>query len=180
VFAAALATFRRDGVDASRIEDIVARAGVSSGTFYFHFATKEDVLAELATVSGERVAAVVARVPRRASLSKVLETVCLAVAAEWQHDPALFGDVGVVAVRRAGIPSKDAVREALVPRFRAASESGELVQKIPAELLVEFFLLDLFATAMAVCREPKVQFAKVLPTVATLFLDGARARKRRL
>src|SRR5690348_11354053 len=39
--------FRRVGFAETDVSTIVERAGVSRGTFYFHFPTKDDVLAEL-------------------------------------------------------------------------------------------------------------------------------------
>src|SRR5438309_11439369 len=47
IFEAALAEFRRAGVAASEIEDIVRAAKVARGTFYLHFPTKDHVLMEL-------------------------------------------------------------------------------------------------------------------------------------
>jgi TetR/AcrR family transcriptional regulator, repressor for uid operon len=47
VYAAALAEFKRTGMAAADVGDIAATAGVARGTFYFHFPTKEHVLAEL-------------------------------------------------------------------------------------------------------------------------------------
>src|SRR5690606_227101 len=47
LFETALDLFRRDGIEAASIEEIANRAGVSRGTFYFHFPTKDDVLLEL-------------------------------------------------------------------------------------------------------------------------------------
>lgn len=38
----------RDGVDALRIDDVTAGAGVAKGTFYLHFATKDELVAALA------------------------------------------------------------------------------------------------------------------------------------
>ena len=46
VYAAGLAEFKRTGMAAADVGDIAA-AGVARGTFYFHFPTKEHVLAEL-------------------------------------------------------------------------------------------------------------------------------------
>src|SRR2546423_12664 len=68
VYEASLEIFHRDGVQGSRIEDIVALAGVSSGTFYFHFTTKEDVLAQLIRESSARVAAKLQRLPPKKPL----------------------------------------------------------------------------------------------------------------
>src|SRR2546425_8400421 len=47
IFEAALAEFRRAGVAAAEIEDIVRAADVARGTFYLHFPTKDHVLMEL-------------------------------------------------------------------------------------------------------------------------------------
>ena len=45
VYAAALTEFKRTGMAAADVGDIAAAAGVARGTFYFHFPTKEHVLA---------------------------------------------------------------------------------------------------------------------------------------
>jgi TetR/AcrR family transcriptional regulator, fatty acid metabolism regulator protein len=46
VYEAAMAEYGRIGLEAARVEDIVAAAGVSWGTFFHYFPTKEDVLLE--------------------------------------------------------------------------------------------------------------------------------------
>jgi AcrR family transcriptional regulator len=43
-----MAEYARAGLDAARVEDIVAVAGVSWGTFFHYFPTKEDVLLDAA------------------------------------------------------------------------------------------------------------------------------------
>jgi AcrR family transcriptional regulator len=45
-----MAEYARVGVDAARVEDIVAAAGVSWGTFFHYFPTKEDVLLDAGIV----------------------------------------------------------------------------------------------------------------------------------
>jgi TetR/AcrR family transcriptional regulator, fatty acid metabolism regulator protein len=44
LYEAAMAEYARVGVEAARVEDIVAAAGVSWGTFFHYFPTKDDVL----------------------------------------------------------------------------------------------------------------------------------------
>ena len=46
IYEAALAEYERVGVEAARVEDIVAAAGVSWSTFFDYFPRKEDVLQE--------------------------------------------------------------------------------------------------------------------------------------
>src|ERR1700729_911567 len=57
VYAAALAEFKRTGMAAADVGDIAAAAGVARGTFYFHFPTKEHILAELERHEEARLAA---------------------------------------------------------------------------------------------------------------------------
>jgi AcrR family transcriptional regulator len=46
LYEAAMAEYARVGLDQARVEDIVATAGVSWGTFFHYFPAKEDVLLE--------------------------------------------------------------------------------------------------------------------------------------
>jgi AcrR family transcriptional regulator len=48
IYRAALARFESEGVGATRIEDVIADAGVSWATFFRYFPRKEDVLIEMA------------------------------------------------------------------------------------------------------------------------------------
>jgi AcrR family transcriptional regulator len=48
IYEAAMAEYARVGLDAARVEDIVAAAGVSWGTFFHYFPAKEDVLLDAA------------------------------------------------------------------------------------------------------------------------------------
>jgi TetR/AcrR family fatty acid metabolism transcriptional regulator len=48
VYEAAMAEYARVGLEAARVEDIVAAAGVSWGTFFHYFPAKEDVLLDAA------------------------------------------------------------------------------------------------------------------------------------
>ena len=48
ILAAALRCFARNGFRSTTITDIVRESGVSQGTFYVYFATKDDVIAALA------------------------------------------------------------------------------------------------------------------------------------
>lgn len=48
LYAAAMAEYGRVGLEGARVEDIVAAAGVSWGTFFHYFPTKEDVILDAA------------------------------------------------------------------------------------------------------------------------------------
>src|ERR1700759_2410822 len=61
VYAAAIAEFRRVGMADADVGVIAKEAGVARGTFYFHYPTKEHVLAELERSEEARAAAQLTR-----------------------------------------------------------------------------------------------------------------------
>lgn len=176
VFQAALAVFRRDGVASARIEDIVRAAGVSRGTFYFHFPTKEQVLADLLHASELRIVEKLATLPESTPIRTVLETVCAALAVEWQTDPKIFPEVGVVGVRiaAAGLATAQTspVRAALAERFRLAYARQELSPLFDPALQSDIFLVNMFAASLAWCATASLPLATVLQSAVRLFFDG--------
>ncbi len=178
----ALTIFRRDGLSAARIDDIVRAARVSRGTFYFHFPTKEDVIVEMLGESQHRIAAAIAKLPRATRIERVLEVTCEKIAEEWEAEPRLFQEVGAVAVRRAAASlregQRDPVSQALADGFRAAVARKELTEFLPAEILADFFLVNAFAAALSWCAHPKTPLRTVFSSVIGIFLNGARAQRR--
>ena len=53
LFTAAVTEFKRTGVEGADVTAIVADAGVAHGTFFFHFPTKEHVVAEARSSRGD-------------------------------------------------------------------------------------------------------------------------------
>src|SRR5271166_4577763 len=99
IYDAAMEIFRRDGFEVARVDDVAKAAGVSHGTFYFHFATKDEVLIQCLRASEVRVVATIDAVPAGAPLLAVLDAAATAIALEWEGDPKLFPDVAMVALR---------------------------------------------------------------------------------
>lgn len=194
IYDAAMEIFRRDGFEAARVDDVAKAAGVSHGTFYFHFATKDEVLIQCLRASEVRVVAAIDQVPTEAGLVPALEATCALIAAEWEGDPAIFRDVGLVAMRylfkgeiieitsdgTVQVPPsaspKSLTSAALVTRFRAAAERGEVTRLLPAQVLSDLFLMNVFAATLSWCAQPAGRpLGMILAGVVRLFLDGVRA-----
>jgi len=183
VYEAALDVFRKDGVVSARIEDITDRAGVSRGSFYFHFPTKDEVLLERSRVSERRIAQVIAALPDDTPLEEVLNAFGREFTREWQADPRIFPEAGMVALRQTSEAMAQGqvqpVRAALSARFRRASDRGEVSAAVPADLLSDFFLVNSFGAALAWSGNPeRMGLDAVLASVAYLFLNGVRPTLR--
>ena len=202
IYDAAMDIFRRDGFDVARVDDVAKAAGVSHGTFYFHFATKDEVLIQCLRASEVRVAAIINAVPAGAPLLAVLDAAAVAITQEWEGDPRLFPDVAMVAARHlfrghvnqmashdgvAAAPNsgakataapeapKSLTAEVLATRFAAAAERGELSGLLPAEVLASLCLVNLFAATLSWCAAPSVRpLGLTLAGMSRLFLDGVR------
>lgn len=179
VYEAALQVFRRDGVDSARIDDIVGIAGVSRGTFYFHFPTKDDVLLELVRHSEESLCERIEAMPDDAPVDDVLIAIAEHMAQTWADDPVLLSDVGL-AVLRNSARSLQAERDAhparvvLVPRIEAAIARGELSGLLPADITTDFFLVNLFGAALAWVGNQSMPLDGMLEVVVQFFLKAAR------
>lgn len=82
LYAAALARFEREGVAETRVEDVIADAGVSWATFFRYFPRKEDVLIEaIARHFREHAIPLVenARADRRTRARKTIERLLVAL-----------------------------------------------------------------------------------------------------
>lgn len=182
VFEAAVAVFRRDGVQECRIEDIATLAGVSRGTFYFHFPTKDAVLVEFLGEAEAEFVELVAALPESATIEEVVAATAQAMATTWSADPRLFVEVGVVALRRTAdsLKSREAaygIREELARRFVLASSRGELMYGVPPQSLADLILASFFAVAMGWTQShPDISLEAALQGAGFLFLHGARAK----
>jgi AcrR family transcriptional regulator len=94
VFEAALAEIGRSGLAGADVATIAATAGVSRGTFYFHFPTKEHVLVELERAEELKIVAKLDTATEDLDLMSVLKLlVRQVVAAERQLGPVVFRDM---------------------------------------------------------------------------------------
>jgi len=177
LFTRALELFDERGYDAVGIDDIVRESGVARGTFYFHFPKKDDLLIELIRRSDAHIVARMAAARRGRTLRAVLRATTDAFAEVWASRRALLPHAGAVALRR--IAMNEAVRDQqplrleLVTHVAAALASGELKSKLPAQMLADVFLLNVFAALMAWAATGVPPLEIIMPGVIELFLKGA-------
>lgn len=152
LFEMALREFREVGVGASQIDRIARAAGVARGTFYFHFATKDDVLIELARRISARVARRVAVLEEsNPSLRELLMRVNEAILDEHSRvgEADLLGEMLSLYVRRPydvqdpsqNIPS---LSDELASHLRNAFDRGEVKSDLPPEQVALVLMTSLF------------------------------------
>jgi AcrR family transcriptional regulator len=142
VLDAAMAEFRRAGVQAAQVEDIVRAAGVARGTFYLHFPTKDHVLLESVCRDQERVAARLTRRLERAPRVFLRGAVDLLIAAGAAEQPAVSREILIAIARHATDIERHRMPVARVTTeyFRRAQQRGEVRRDLtPDELAAAFF-----------------------------------------
>lgn len=179
LYEAALAIFRRDGVTACRTEDIAKAAGVSRGSFYFHFPTKEHVLLERMSETETEVCTAIEAMSDDAPFHELLATLNTALARIWEHDPQLLPDLAGAALRFTATAMDDQqatpLRALLAERFRIAAERGEIQARLAPGILGDFYLGNILGGLLAWYGNPVISLEFVLGAVTELFWNGAKA-----
>lgn len=151
---ATIAVAHRDGVEALTTRAIVAEAGVSSGMFYGHFGSKEELLA---AVVDERVDELTTVLAAEIDLGTPIE----GVVRELLHQLIVISDLRVLSVFRAASTTDEGretqrrinrrIVDAFVPVFSAAVEAGLVRDDVDAEAAIEF--IDLVTDGLNRRRE---------------------------
>ena len=150
LYQAALDEFRKTGFQAAQIDRIAERAGVSRGTFYFHFPSKEHVLFEMQrrheSQIVERLEEAASR--RGDSLHEYLLGVVATITGQhtFAEDPQLAREIMAMYVRNPVLvdPSSMPLIAAVADGFADAADRGEIRNDVPPEELGVTFLAALF------------------------------------
>jgi AcrR family transcriptional regulator len=177
LFDVAMRLFEKRGYDAVNVDDIVRESGVARGTFYFHYESKEDILYEAVRRGEHEIVARLAALGPERPFRAVLETTCDAFAEIWGGRRDLLGDAGAVSMRRIVSAAKERneepIRLELVKHVERALAAGQLRSNLPAQMLADVFLLDVFAALMAWSANGDPPLSVVMPATIDLFLRGA-------
>ena len=192
VYAAALSEFKRTGMAAADVADIAAAAGVARGTFYFHYPTKEHVLAELERHEEARLVAQLSKFltelearPGQGFLPAALaEVVRLLTAMERRVGKALFREMlGLhFSSRRPDVlPGSDKWTEypimtVVVEAVERARERGEVHPDASALPTAQLFMIGLYAMLIASHDYPKAARAEILDNFMATVLRGVAPR----
>jgi AcrR family transcriptional regulator len=150
VFEAAVREFGRTGMADADIGAIVATAGVSRGTFYFHFPTKEHALAELTRREEEQMAdeldeALASTVDLKSALAEVIRRV---VAEEARLGHVLFRDVLNLYFSASQPELRDSATHPIVAivieQIERARDRGEVYAQVEVGYSGVFFLIGLY------------------------------------
>ena len=180
LFEAAVAEFKRTGVVAADVGSIVEAVGVAHGTFFFHFPTKEHVVAELGQREEVRMAGALERFlvePRRLR-ETLIEVVRMATSLERRVGTVLFKDMLALYFS----PNRPELRlwpdhpviARVVAEFDRASERGELDPEADPANSAVMFLLGLYA--LLITQERNSARAGVLEQFVSTALRGLEAR----
>jgi TetR/AcrR family transcriptional regulator, repressor for uid operon len=180
LFDAAVAEFKKAGVAAGDIDAIVSEAGVAHGTFFFHFETKEHVLAELGQREEQRIAAQLdtfLRVPRdlAVTLTKVIE---LTATIERRLGPILFREMLALYFSPARpelqVWPEHPVIALVITAFRRAAEQGRLGDDVDPDSSAMFFFLAHYA--LVVTQERTRRRAVLLDELVTTVMRAVEPR----
>lgn len=186
VYAAAIAEYKRTGMAAADLGVIAKEAGIARGTFYFHFPTKEHVLAELERQEEARLAAALSKfLAEPHDLAAALaEVVRLIMAMERRVGKVLFREMLALhfsprrpevlpgAEQWAEYPAMTLVVEAI----ELARQRGEVYPGADALRTAQFFMLGLYAVLITSHEHPKAVRAEILDNFLATVLRGVESR----
>ena len=186
VYAAAVAEFRRVGLAAADVTVIARAAGVARGTFYFHFPTKEHVLAELERHEEARLAGQLEKfLSRPHDLAGALaETVRLMAQMERRVGKLLFREMLALHFspsRPEALPGTDQWTEyplmtLVVREIGLARDRGEAYQEADPLRTAQFFMLGLYAVLITSPDHSRSARADILDNFVATVLRSVEAR----
>lgn len=186
VYAAAVTEFRQVGMAAADVSVIAREAGVARGTFYFHFPTKEHVLAELERHEEARLAAQLEKLLARPhDLPGALnEVVRLMAQMERRVGKTLFREMLALHFspnRPEVLPGTEQWADypmvALVVRaIGLARDRGETYPEADALRTAQFFMLGLYAVLITSHGRQRAARAEILDNFVATVLRSVEAR----
>lgn len=169
---AALDEFRRVGVNRASVSRISRMAGTSRPSFYFHFATKQQVLVELQKHLERPVGEAVERCTTlREAVRCLVEG--LAESKREIADDSLYADMLAIYTKRPRDPLLDEdqpIAKAVVRQFAEGAARGELRAELDPAQAAELFLAGVLGYMIGTRSKP-TSFADDMAVFTSLFLN---------
>jgi TetR/AcrR family transcriptional repressor of uid operon len=182
LYVAAVAEFKRTGVSGADLGSIVAEAAVAHGTFFFHFPSKEHVVAELGQREEHRMAAELDRFlsAHRDLEATLVEVVRMAVSLERRLGPLLFKDMLALyfAPHRKELQpwSDHPVITRVIQEFDVAQRDGRFRKDVESSDIAMIFLLGLYALLLT--QDRNAERTRVLEEYVSTLLRGLSSEVR--
>ena len=186
VYTAAVAEFRRVGMAAADVSVIAREAGVARGTFYFHFPTKEHILAELERHEEARLAAQLERfLARPHHLADALtEIVRLMAQMERRVGKVLFRELLALHFspnRPEVLPGTEQwadypMMTLVVRAIGLARDRGEAYPEADPLRTAQFFMLGLYAVLITSPDHSRAARTEILDNFVATVLRSVEAR----
>jgi TetR/AcrR family transcriptional repressor of uid operon len=180
LFMAAVAEFKQSGMDQADVGAIVEAAAVAHGTFFFHFPTKEHVLAEMGQREEVRMAAELDRflaVPRDLSTT-LLELVRMTARMERRVGTVLFKDLLALYFSPArpelDLWANHPVITRVIEEFERAGDAGVFESDVDPTNSAMFFLMGLYG--LLITHDRNAARNNVLEQLVTTVLRGLGIR----
>jgi AcrR family transcriptional regulator len=181
---AAAAVYARQGIDGARMDDIVAEAGLSKGTLYWYFDSKDDITVALVEeMIGGEFAQLRQLIEAEGTVIERLERFFDMHATILQSNP-LLGKLGIEFYAIAGKLEKvhklvrryyDEFVAGLLALVKQGEERGELRVERPRELAVNLVALVEGSTLLWVLGIQEVDLTRQFRDAIALLFDGLRA-----
>lgn len=186
VYVAAVAEFKRAGLAAADVSVIAKEAGVARGTFYFHFPTKEHVLAELERHEEARLAGQLEKFLARPHdlAGSLAETVRLMAQMERRVGKLLFREMLALHFspsRPEALPGTDQwtdypMMTLVVREIGLARDRGDAYPEADPLRTAQFFMLGLYAMLITSHDLSKAERGAILDNFVATVLRSVEAR----
>ena len=149
LYAAALARFRADGYEASSVADICKDVGVAKGTFFNHFPTKADILAEWYVQATQKSQGL--EIPAEASLTETLCARALSAVSIARSDPDIwfakhaFAPI-IPSIQKAEAEADDRITSLTLGSLREAAERGDIRKDVELKAVAEIYVAAVTGT----------------------------------
>ena len=167
-----------DGIERTGVDEIVRAAGVTKGTFYFHFAHKEEIFLEMGFGTAEVVVEEAKRcVARERPLDDSIRRLTAVMSRHVRAAPPAAVGRSVAEFRRRPrnelLPGRPHIADGLELVFQAAMDRGELGDLVDARELAAMTAAVMMETLVDWVRRG-IPLTQTLNRRAMLLLDGVR------